>query len=73
MWVRAFPVDRRLRSLAQQPDEHSSQRPILLAVNQQLAEGAALRVGAELADPLGSLERVVALGMVEVILNTPAG
>jgi hypothetical protein len=33
-----------------------TQRPILLAVDQQLGEGAALRVASELADPVGLLE-----------------
>jgi hypothetical protein len=33
-----------------------TQRPILLAVDQQLGEGAALRVAPELSDPVGPLE-----------------
>ena len=41
---------------SQYADEHSPERPVLLAVDQQLGEGAALRVGPELADPVGSLE-----------------
>ena len=40
----------------QHPDEHRSERPILLAVDQELGEGAALRVAPELADPLCPLE-----------------
>jgi hypothetical protein len=38
--------------LPQHSNEHGSERSILLAVDQQLREGAALRVGRELADPL---------------------
>ena len=38
----------------QHPDKHCPQRPILLAVDQQLGEGAALRVAPKLADPVGS-------------------
>jgi hypothetical protein len=37
-------------------DEHRPQYPILFAVDQQLAEGAALRLAPELSDPVGSLE-----------------
>jgi hypothetical protein len=43
-------------SLPQHPDEHRPERPVLLAVDQQLGEGAALRVAPELSDPVGSLE-----------------
>ena len=42
--------------LTQRADEHRPERPILLAVDQQLGEGAALRVAPELADPVGPLE-----------------
>jgi hypothetical protein len=42
--------------LPQHSDQHRPERPILLAVDQQLGEGAALRVAPELADPVGSLE-----------------
>jgi hypothetical protein len=42
--------------LPQHPDEHRSQRPVLLAVDQELGEGAALRVSPELSDPLGAFE-----------------
>jgi hypothetical protein len=41
---------------SQHPDQHRPERPVLLAVDQQLGEGAALRVAPELADPVGSLE-----------------
>ena len=37
--------------LAEHADQHRSQRPILLAIDQQLAEGAALWVAPEFADP----------------------
>ena len=40
----------------QHPDEHRPQRPILLAVDQQLGEDAALRVASELSDAVCSLE-----------------
>jgi hypothetical protein len=40
----------------QHADEHRPKRPILLAVDQQLGEGATLRVAPELTDPVGSLE-----------------
>ena len=43
-------------SLSQHAYQHRSERPILLAVDQQLGEGAALRVAPELADPVGPLE-----------------
>ena len=46
----------RTLALSQHPDEHRSERPVLLAVDQELGEGAALRVAPELADPVGSLE-----------------
>jgi hypothetical protein len=42
--------------LTQHPDEHRSERPVLLAVDQELGEGPALRVAPELADPVGALE-----------------
>jgi hypothetical protein len=45
-----------LTALPEHPDEHRPERPILLAVDQQLGEGAALWVAPELADPVGSLE-----------------
>jgi hypothetical protein len=39
--------------LPQHADEHGPQGPILLAVDQELGEGAALWSAPELADPLG--------------------
>ena len=47
-----LPADR----LTQHANEHRSERPILLAVDEEFGEGAALRVAPELADPLGPLE-----------------
>jgi hypothetical protein len=43
-------------ALPQHPDQHRPERPVLLAVDQQLGEGAALRIAPELSDPVGSLE-----------------
>jgi hypothetical protein len=43
-------------ALSQHPDEHGPGRPILLAVDQRLGEGARLRVLPELADPVGAIE-----------------
>jgi hypothetical protein len=40
----------------QHPDQHRPEGPILLAIDQQLAEGPRLRVPPELADPVGALE-----------------
>jgi len=40
----------------QHPDQHRPKDPVLLAVDQELGEGAALRVAPELADPVGSVE-----------------
>ena len=42
--------------LPQHPNQHRPQRPILLAVDQELGEGAALRVAPELSDPVCPLE-----------------
>jgi hypothetical protein len=42
--------------LPQNADEHRSQHSILLAIDQELGEGAALWVAPELSDPVGSLE-----------------
>jgi hypothetical protein len=42
--------------LSQHPDEHRPESLVLLAVDQQLGEGAALWVAPELSDPVGSLE-----------------
>jgi hypothetical protein len=38
------------------PDDHRPNCPVLLAVDQELGEGAALRVAPELSDPIGALE-----------------
>jgi hypothetical protein len=38
------------------PYEHRAEPSVLLAVDQQLGEGATLRVAPELSDPVGSLE-----------------
>ena len=43
-------------ALPQHPDQHRSQHPVLLLVDQQLGEGAALWVTPELADPVGAFE-----------------
>ena len=43
-------------TLPQHPDEHRPKRPVLLAVDQELGEGAALWMAPELSDPVGSLE-----------------
>jgi hypothetical protein len=42
--------------LPQHPHQHRSEHPVLLAVDEELGEGAALRVAPELSDPVGSLE-----------------
>jgi hypothetical protein len=42
--------------LPQHPDQDRPQHPTLLAVDQELGDGAALWVAPELSDPLGSLE-----------------
>ena len=42
--------------LQQHADERGPKRPILLAVDQELGEGAAIWVAPELSDPVGSLE-----------------
>jgi hypothetical protein len=39
--------------LRQHPHDHRPECPVLLAIDQELGEGAALRVGPEFADPLG--------------------
>jgi hypothetical protein len=43
-------------ALSQHPDQHRSERPVLLAVDQQLGEDATLRVAPELPDPVGPLD-----------------
>ena len=51
---RCYQLPRRtLAVLPQHPDEHRSERPVLLTVDQQLGEGATLRVAPELSDPVG--------------------
>jgi hypothetical protein len=40
----------------QRPDEHRPERPVLLAIDQELGEGVTLLVAPELADPVGPLE-----------------
>jgi hypothetical protein len=42
--------------LSRHPDEHGPQRPVFLAVDQELREGAGLRVASELADRVGAVE-----------------
>jgi hypothetical protein len=41
---------------SQHADQHRPEDPIFLAVDQQLGEGATLRVAPELSDTVGSLE-----------------
>jgi hypothetical protein len=43
-------------ALPQHADEHRPQRPVLLAVDQELGEGATLWVAPELSDPVGPVE-----------------
>jgi hypothetical protein len=43
-------------ALPQHPHEHRPERPVLLAVDQQLGEGPVLRIAPELADPIDTLE-----------------
>jgi hypothetical protein len=40
----------------QHADQHRPEYPILLAVDQQIREGATIRVSPELADPIGTVE-----------------
>jgi hypothetical protein len=40
----------------QHPDQHRPENPVLLTVDQELGEGATLRVAPELSDPVGPLE-----------------
>jgi hypothetical protein len=44
------------RSPATHPDEHRPECPVFFAVDQELGEGATLRVAPELANPVGPLE-----------------
>jgi hypothetical protein len=48
-WTRAV-------RLPQHPDEYCAERPVLLAIDQELCEGPAVRVAPELADPVGAFE-----------------
>jgi hypothetical protein len=50
------PVTDLAVGLPQHLNENRPERPVLLTVDQQLGEGATLRVAPELADPVGSLE-----------------
>jgi hypothetical protein len=50
------PAPTAFSSFAQHPDEHRPKRPILLAVDQELGEGAALWLAPQPSDPVGSLE-----------------
>jgi hypothetical protein len=43
-------------ALPQHRDQHRSERPVLLAVDQEFGEDATLWVAPELSDPVGSLE-----------------
>jgi hypothetical protein len=54
--VRSSPAQCLPFGLAQHPDEHRPERPVLLAVDQQLGEGAALWLAPELADSVGPVE-----------------
>ena len=51
--MRKWPASARF---PQHPNGHRPKRPVLLAVDQELGEGAALRVTPELADPVGAVE-----------------
>jgi hypothetical protein len=42
--------------LAQHADPHDPERPVLLAVDQELGEGATLRLAPEFSDPVGPVE-----------------
>jgi hypothetical protein len=52
----ALPAPRPLVSLTEHPDQHGTQYPVLLAVDQQLGEGAALWVTPEFPDPVSPVE-----------------
>jgi hypothetical protein len=43
-------------SLPQHAHQYGPEHPVLLAVDQELGEGTALRVAPELADPFGAFE-----------------
>jgi hypothetical protein len=53
--IRACPLATSL-SLPQHPNQHRPERPILLAVDQQLGKRAGLGVPLELSDPVGAVE-----------------
>ena len=53
---RAPPVPRRSGPSSRSIPTSTARRPVLLAVDQQLGEGATLRVAPELADPVGPIE-----------------
>jgi hypothetical protein len=53
--IRARPLATPL-GFPQHADQHGSECPVLLAVDQEFGETAALRVAPELADPIGPLE-----------------
>jgi hypothetical protein len=52
----SVPTKTRAFGLPQHPDDHCPERPVLLAGDQQLGEGPALRVS-ELADPLDAWKK----------------
>jgi hypothetical protein len=56
-YLSAMGSGRSLLVLPQHPDEHRPKDAILLAVDQELGEGAGLRVPQEPADPVGSLDK----------------
>src|SRR4029453_3862494 len=59
LWSEPAGLSTRLTTplrLPQHAHQDRPQRPVLLAVDQELGEGAGLRVAPELADPVGSLE-----------------
>jgi hypothetical protein len=51
------PISLPLQLSQHSPDDHRPERPILLAVDQKLAEGPRLRVAPEGADPIGASKR----------------
>ena len=56
-------------ALPQHPDEHRPERPVLLAVDQELGERPRLGVPVELTDPVGPLE----VGEHQDVEKLPAG
>jgi hypothetical protein len=59
--------------LGQEPEQDGPRRLVLLEVDQQLSEGARLRVTQELADPLGAVEIWEAEDVEEFRRAPPAG